>query len=205
MQGYTIYKAIEFLMDWNNLSPAQRAVGILTIVEATLRAISDGLVEIYKAIRNLDPDSLGFQLQCVRWSNASAKKVKMQQDAESPEDLQPVLDEESIALIPRINEDGEVNPEIPERSVSQQMGEGGATVAPEAPLEIAKKFSLSSLAVEGVMLALNIASVVMMAQELKNDWGKIDDGIKAMDTINLIVQYAQVVTGGKQAVARSFY
>ncbi|KAF8419162.1 hypothetical protein EV426DRAFT_702014 [Tirmania nivea] len=190
MQAYTVYQSISFLMKWNELSPAQRAVGILSCVEATLRGIYD-LVQTYKEIRNLPPESLDFRIRCVRWSKASAKKVKMGDE----QNVEPVLNEKSIAEVPRINNAGEIDPEIPEKSMVQQMGEGGAAAEAEAAENLTKTFSLSSLAVEGVMVALNVATVVMMGMQLKDEWDNVPDGIRAMDTINLIVQCAQVVTG----------
>jgi len=80
--------------------------------------------------------------------------------------------------------------------MTQRTGEGCAKAEAEIVQNLRRSFSLSSFTVEGVMVALNIATVVMMGMGLKDESNHVSDGIRAVDTINLIVQCAQVVTGG---------
>ncbi|KAK9360209.1 hypothetical protein V1504DRAFT_434092 [Lipomyces starkeyi] len=69
--------------------------------------------------------------------------------------------------------------ELPARSLSAPIAESGAASAAEAGDNLAKEFYLGSAVVEGVM----------------DEWDHVDDSIRALDTINLIVQCTQVITG----------
>ncbi|KAJ8129658.1 hypothetical protein O1611_g3973 [Lasiodiplodia mahajangana] len=191
MQAFALYKAISFLMDWKHLSDAQRVAAILTCVEAVLRAIYE-LASTWAEIRSLDPSTTAFRIRCVRWSNASKEKVTFQ-DADGDE--KPVLDEQSIAQVEVIQEDGTIAPDAEPRSLSEQIAESGATTEATAETNIAKEFSLSSTVVEGVMVAVNIASAVILGMELASEWKKVGAGIRAIDTINLIVVCTQSLTG----------
>jgi len=191
MQAYTLYSSISFLMKWNDLNPAQRAVGVLASLEATLRGIYE-FAQAWKEMRGLPVESYDFRIRCVRWSRASATKVKMGEEQGGG----AVLNEKTVVNVRRTNSSGVIDPAVPEKSVAQQVGEGGVAAEEGAANALKGTFSLSSLAVEGVMVALNVATVVMMGMELKAEWDHVPDGIRAMDTINLIVQCAQVVTGG---------
>jgi hypothetical protein len=168
-----------------------RAIGVLTAVEAVLRAIYE-LNGVHKELRGLKSTSVDFRLACVRWGRASGKEVKFK-DASGKE--KPVIDSKQLQDVPRIDENGKVNPEIPERSVSDQIAEKGAANDAQAPENISKEFSLTSAVVEGVMVAVNIATMVLLGMELKEEWDHVSESVKALDTVNLIVQAAQVVTG----------
>lgn len=191
MQAYTLWQSITFLLDWKDLSDTQRAIGILTTVEAVLRAIYE-LNSVYKELRGLKSTSVDFRLACVRWSRASGKDPKFK-DASGQE--KPVIDSKQLQDVPRVGEDGNVDPKMPERSVSEQIAEKGAASDAQAAENISKEFSLTSAVVEGVMVAVNIATTVLLGMELKEEWDHVSDSIRALDTINLIVQAAQVVTG----------
>jgi hypothetical protein len=148
MQAYTLWQSITFLLNWKDLSDIQRAIGILTAVEAVLRAIYE-LNSVYKELGGLKSTSVDFRLACVRWGRASGKEVKFK-DASGKE--KPVIDSKQLQDVPRIDENGKVNPGIPERSVSDQIAEKGAASDAQAAENISKEFSLTSAVVEGVMV-----------------------------------------------------
>ncbi|KAI1172126.1 hypothetical protein F4777DRAFT_582249 [Nemania sp. FL0916] len=191
MQAYALYKAISFLMDWKDLSEAQRASAVLTCLEAVLRAIHD-LASTWAEMRPMEPSSSAFKVRCVRWSNASKGRVKIEDEAGNEK---PVIDQESVANVETIQEDGTIPPNAEPRSASEQIAESGATTQAEASTNLTKEFSLSSAVVEGVMVAVNISSAVVLGMELAKEWKRVDDGIRAMDTINLVVVCTQAVTG----------
>ena len=111
MQAYTLYQSITSLPKWDGLNSAQRAVGILSCVEGTLRNIYD-LVQTYKDMRNFLHDSIDLHISCVIWSNAFARKVKMD-DEVNPE---PVLNEKSVVRVPSINEASGIDPRFQRRA-----------------------------------------------------------------------------------------
>lgn len=197
MQGYVLYNAIRFLMSWDDLTPAQRADAILQALEATMRGLYE-IVGVYKAIKGVETSSLEFRRECVKWNRASSKKVQIKDD-EGVE--MTVLNKEKIEDVPRIGPSGEVDPTVPKKSMSEQMVDN--VTDKNAVDEAVKEFSVSEVAISGVMIALNIAITVTMGMQLKEEWNQtnIDDGIRAMDTINLIVQCAQVISGAVEVVA----
>jgi hypothetical protein len=197
MQAYVMYNAIKFLMNWSDLSPAQRAVAILQVLEATLRACYE-LVGVWKAIRGLKTSSAEFRIECAKWNKSSGKKVLMKDD-EGVE--MTVINQKKVEDVIRIGPDGEIDPSIPKASMSEQMVDSVSSA--EAVESGVKEFSLAESVVSGAMVALNIAVAVTMGMQLKDEWNQTNmtDGVRAMDTINLIVQCAQVVTGVVEVTA----
>lgn len=191
MQAAALYFSIGYLMKWNDLNPAQRAVAVATTLEAVLRGLYE-MVETYKELRGLAPDSLGFKLRCVRWNRASKDKVTSHEADPNNDNL---LNEDNLSRVERISEDGELDPLIPHRSTAQQIANEGATTEVDASANIAREFSLASAVVEGVMIGVNIATAVLLGMELRDEWDHVPDNIRAMDTINLMITCAQAITG----------
>jgi hypothetical protein len=110
------------------------------------------------------------------------------------------LNKEKIEDVPRIGPSGEVDPKAPKESLSSQMSD--AVSGEKAVEDAVKEFSISEAVISGVMVALNVAVAVTMGMQLKDEWDQtnMNDGIRAMDTINLMVQCAQVVTGVTEVV-----
>ncbi|KAJ8101614.1 hypothetical protein POJ06DRAFT_99504 [Lipomyces tetrasporus] len=151
---------------------------MIVTVESVLRSIYE-LVEKYKELKVVDVESRLFSRLCARW-NRGSNNVSVENDQGDKENVNSR----------RFCKDW--SEELPARSLSAQIAESGAASAAEAGDNLAKEFYLSSAVVEGVMIAVNAATAAMLGIELKDEWDHVDDSIRALDAINLIVECTQI-------------
>lgn len=173
MQGYSIFSSVRLLMNWSNLSGQDKTNAIITIVNATANICKE-VAEIIQRMRGLDPKSFDFQVQCVKWNQATGQEAPKVTDQEEKPDgsvsVSSNLDEKQIAAV------NSVEAEAP---VEEQMGAAVNDV--ELAGKVEKTFGLGEVACAGFAVAANIASAVCLGFQIANDFETGQPpGIKAM-------------------------
>lgn len=190
-----MWRSVGFFLEWNQLTDAQRAVSIITIVEATLVLMFE-VGNVYRTLADLPSDKMDFVFKCLQWDEIIGPKIpKVQVEQEIDGEIVPrrVFNEEKMEDIPRLSDIGEIELTIPRQSIAEQAVNQAADG--EAEENVEAEFSGIEAAANVVLVAMNISICVQLGIDLNSDWNKLSANIKAMDAINLGVVAVQVMTG----------
>ena len=165
-------------MNWSNLSPENRALAILSIVQSTagiLKGIAD-IVSLIQKIRDLDPSTLPGKLVYIELSQRIGKQGPMavvQTENEEGDVVQAeaVMDDETLE---------KVSPEL--GTVDQAIGAVVSDV--ESASKLDKVFSLGTKVCATLSVVVNIATCVCIGYQIKADFDQNQPaGIKALVSI----------------------
>lgn len=165
--------SVKFLMNWNNISDADKANAILSIVNSVGLIFKD-CASLVQRLRGLEPNSFDYQASCVTWNKKvgkeSPKAVDQEKLPNGDTETTPLLNEKALA---------EVNTEAAGKSLSEQMAETVADT--EITTGLPKTFSLTEAVTGALAVAANIATAVCIGFQIANDFKTGQPaGIKAM-------------------------
>ncbi|KAL2009223.1 hypothetical protein VTN00DRAFT_7417 [Thermoascus crustaceus] len=180
-QGMQIWQAVTYLLNWDNLSPVDRAKGVLQVVEAALQMIGD-IVSVYRVIKNYALDDLKLQQTCGKWNlriGGSKPKAVLKVDAIE----EKVLNSEGLA---------QVNSEAKGAPIETQVGEVTSQATVE---EMATRFKASKARagfLSAVVVLANMAVVVGLWFQIEREWGTEKTGIIVLDIVSMAAVTVQV-------------
>ncbi|KAJ5273606.1 hypothetical protein N7478_008731 [Penicillium angulare] len=186
-QGIQIWQAVVFLMNWDNLNPADRAAGILQIVQSTLTLVGDA-VGIYRMFRDKADSEIGLR-QASGQMNAQIGGEKPRIRVEVDGNEQEVIETHELAQVN--TEEGIAGTTIEEQVATR-------TAASEIEEEVTSRFNLAEsgeLALAAVTVLANVAVAVGLGIRIAKEWDTESVGIKVLDIISLSTTIAQVSLG----------
>ncbi|PLB44305.1 hypothetical protein P170DRAFT_480069 [Aspergillus steynii IBT 23096] len=204
-QGVNLYYWISYLMNWKDLTDAERARAVLNIIESVLFALV-GLKDLYSTLkeafgRNPDnPDTQEVRDAVQNLQDGIMPEGELRLEVPDPANPDTTID------VVNVEELAEVNTEH-SGSTIEQVGE--SVSSPAATEKAMARFSWSAaqeVVIGGINAAANIASMICLgfqvAEEIQQ--GNYPTALIVLDIANMCALGAQVIFGVAETVMAIF-
>ncbi|TFK68582.1 hypothetical protein BDN72DRAFT_878935 [Pluteus cervinus] len=207
--GY-VYQAYSTFTHWDELSGAQRAIGIITVI-AMVANVAASSFQLYKDIKTWNADRKAIDLTPEEETKAGQMDEKLEQEIESPANIEQV-NEANVAAqnetvqqtyLNNVNEHEQAleSADISESRGPSDLAPGDAIATEkEPPVDLPasargpwKAFTTSEKVLKCVNIAVGVAFTIAMSIDLKNNWDTYTDVGKALNVLQIVIQGLSVL------------
>ncbi|TFK65127.1 hypothetical protein BDN72DRAFT_209785 [Pluteus cervinus] len=207
--GY-IYQAYNTFTHWNELTGAQRAIGIITVL-SMVADVAASSFQLYKDIKTWKADRKNIDLTPEEETKAGKLDENVEEQIQSPANIEQVNQANVAAQNETVKQTYLNNVSDHEQAIeSADISEsrGPSDLAPgdaiatekEPPADLPasarsswKAFTTSEKVLKCVNIAVGVAFTIAMSIDLKNNWDTYTDVGKVLNVLQIVIQVLSVL------------